>query len=150
MIRNGAMTLNQISHVYSPPKHFVSAATIVLNEHKEILLIKGPRRGWEMPGGIVEEGESLKDAAIRETKEESGIEVEILTFCGIFQNVNKSVCNTLFLAKPIGGELTTSPESLEVGFFPIEQALKMITIENFKKRIEYCLDSSKQPFYVEF
>ena len=138
------------SNIYIPPKHIVSAATIVLNEEKEILLIKGPWRGWEMPGGIVEEGESLKDAAIRETKEESGIDIEVLKFCGIFQNVNKSICNTLFLAKPIGGKLTTSPESLEVGFFPIEQALKMITIDNFRQRIEYCLDISEQPFYVEF
>lgn len=54
----------------TPPKHIVSAATIVLNNQKGILLIKGPRRGWEMPGGQVEEGESLKDAAIRETKED--------------------------------------------------------------------------------
>lgn len=80
-------------------------------------------RGWEMPGGQVEEGESLKDAAIRETKEETGIDVEILKFCGIFQNVGKSICNTLFLAKPVGGKLTTSQESLEVGFFPIDAAL---------------------------
>ncbi|WP_234982673.1 NUDIX hydrolase [Ornithinibacillus halophilus] len=135
---------------YIPPKHFVSAATIVLNDDNEILLIKGPSRGWEMPGGIVEEGESLKDAAIRETKEESGIEVEVLKFCGIFQNVKKSICNTLFLAKPIGGNLTTSSESLEVGFFPVVKALEMITIENFKQRIEFCLDQSKHPFYVEF
>lgn len=145
------MSLGQnTANVYTPPKHFVSAATIVLNDQKEILLIKGPMRGWEMPGGIVEEGESLKDAAIRETKEESGVEIEVLKFCGIFQNVNKSICNTLFLAKPIGGELTTSPESLEVGFFPIEQALEMVTLGNFRQRIEYCLDNSIQPFYVEF
>jgi 8-oxo-dGTP diphosphatase len=39
----------------SPPKHIVSAAAIVINEKNEILLIKGPRRGWEMPGGQVEE-----------------------------------------------------------------------------------------------
>src|SRR5699024_11709489 len=60
----------------TPSKHFVSAAAIVLNDQKEILLIKGPMRGWEIPGGIVEEGESLKNAAIRETKEESGIRSE--------------------------------------------------------------------------
>src|SRR5699024_3820436 len=134
----------------TPSKHFVSAAAIVLNDQKEILLIKGPMRGWEIPGGIVEEGESLKNAAIRETKEESGIDVEILNFCGIFQNVKKSICNTLFLAKPIGCEFTTSTESLEVGYFPSEQALEMITIDSFTQRIEYCLDSSKHPFYVEF
>lgn len=135
---------------YSPPKHIVSAATIVINEQKEILLIKGPKRGWEMPGGQVEEGESLQDAAVRETKEESGIDIEIVKFCGIFQNVNRSICNTLFLAKPVGGEFATSSESLEVGFFPIDEALKMVTHKNFRQRIELCLDESSHPFYVAF
>lgn len=139
-----------LSNVYVPPKHIVSAATIVLNEKRELLLIKGPARGWEMPGGQVEEGESLTEAAIRETKEETGIDVEIIKFCGIFQNVKKSICNTLFLAKPIGGQCTTSAESLEVGFFPIEEALSMVTIPNFRQRIEYCLDEQKQPFYIDF
>lgn len=134
----------------SPPKHIVSAATIVLNEQNEILLIKGPRRGWEMPGGQVEEGESLKDAAIRETFEESGIEIEVVKFCGVYQNVSASICNTLFLARPVGGKLTTSPESLEVGFFPIEKALEMVTWKNFKQRIEYCLDEKLHPFLIEF
>ncbi|MBP3962769.1 MULTISPECIES: NUDIX hydrolase [Paenibacillus] len=132
------------------PKHFVSAATIVLNERNELLLIKGPERGWEMPGGVVEEGESLKEAAIRETKEESGIEIEVTRFCGVFQNVSQSICNTLFLGTPVGGELTTSNESLEVGFFPIEAALEMVTWGNFRERIRLCLDAEQQPFYVEF
>jgi 8-oxo-dGTP diphosphatase len=132
------------------PKHIVSAATIVLNDKREILLIKGPRRGWEMPGGQVEEGESLSDAAIRETKEETGIEIEIIKFCGIFQNVSSSICNTLFLGRPVGGELTTSSESLEVGFYPIEEALKMVTWKNFRQRIENCLNNDLQPFYVGF
>lgn len=134
----------------TPPKHIVSAATIVLNDQQEILLIKGPRRGWEMPGGQVEEGESLEDAAIRETKEESGIDIEILKFCGVFQNVSGSICNTLFLAKAIGGEPTTSAESLEVGFFPIEKALEMVTWKNFRDRIEYCLNDNLHPFNIAF
>jgi 8-oxo-dGTP diphosphatase len=134
----------------SPPKHIVSAATIVLNDQNEILLIKGPRRGWEMPGGQVEEGESLKDAAIRETLEESGIEIEVVKFCGVYQNVSASICNTLFLARPVGGIPTTSPESLEVGFFPIEKALEMVNWKNFRQRIEYCLDEKLHPFLIEF
>ncbi|KSU61873.1 ADP-ribose pyrophosphatase [[Bacillus] enclensis] len=140
----------QAQHIFTPPKHIVSAATIVLNEQGELLLIKGPERGWEMPGGQVEEGESLKDAAIRETIEESGIEVEITKFCGIFQNVAQSICNTLFLARPVGGTPTTSEESLEVGFFPVEEALEMVTFQNFKERIRQCLDEGTHPFYVEF
>ncbi|MEK3822371.1 NUDIX hydrolase [Cytobacillus sp. FSL W8-0315] len=123
---------------------------MVLNEQKEVLLIKGPRRGWEMPGGQVEEGESLKDAAIRETKEETGIDIEVLKFCGVYQNVSDSICNTLFLGKPIGGELRTSPESLEVGFFPVKKALEMVTWKNFWQRIEFCLNEKLHPFYIEF
>ncbi|TDQ40799.1 NUDIX hydrolase [Aureibacillus halotolerans] len=132
------------------PKHIVSAAVIVKNERNEILLIKGPRRGWEMPGGQVEEGEPLRTAAIREVQEESGILVEITAFCGIYQNIKTSICNTLFLGKPVGGSITTSPESLEVGYFPIPEALKMVTWANFRARIEHCLDESSHPFLVEF
>ncbi|WP_404407006.1 NUDIX hydrolase [Jeotgalibacillus malaysiensis] len=142
--------MSQSARVYTVPKHIISAATIVVNEKNELLLIKGPRRGWEMPGGQVEEGESLEAAAIRETKEESGIDIEIIRFCGVFQNVERSICNTLFLAKPVGGVCTTSPESLEAGFFPIDEALEKVTIGNFRERIECCLDRDQQPFYVAF
>lgn len=131
-------------------KHIILAATIVLNSQNEILLIKGPRRGWEMPGGQDEEGESLKDAAIRETKEESGIDIEVLKFCGVFQNVGRSICNTLFLGKPIGGEPTTGSESLEVAFFFVNKGLEMVNWKNFRQRIEYCLNDRFQPFYIVF
>ncbi|SEN96915.1 NUDIX domain-containing protein [Mesobacillus persicus] len=103
-----------------------------------------------MPGGQVEVGESLKEAAIRETKEETGIDIEVTKFCGIVQNVNQSICNSLFLAVPVGGEMATSSESLEVGYFPVEEALEMVTWKNFKQRIEYCLNEELHPFYIEF
>jgi 8-oxo-dGTP diphosphatase len=103
-----------------------------------------------MPGGQVEVGESLREAAIRETREESGIEIEVTQFCGIFQNVSGSICNTLFLAKPVGGQLTTTEESLEVGYFPIQQVLNMVTWKNFRQRIEYCLQEELKPFCIEF
>ncbi|MFC3801463.1 NUDIX hydrolase [Cohnella sp. GCM10012308] len=134
----------------NPPKHIVSAASIVINDKNELLLIKGPRRGWEMPGGQVEVGESLSQAAIRETKEESGIDIEIIKFCGIFQNVGNSICNTLFLAKPVGGDLIRTVESLDSGFFPVEDALEMVTWKNFRERIELCLNPAAHPFCIEF
>ena len=54
-------------------------------------------RGWEMPGGQVEKGESLKDAVIREIKEETGVEIEVIKNCGVFQNVKECICDALFL-----------------------------------------------------
>ena len=132
------------------PKHIVSAVAIVVNDRNELLLIKGPRRGWEMPGGQVEEGESISQAAVRETKEESGVDIEIIKFCGIFQNVEKSICNTMFFAKPVGGKPSITKESLETGFFPIDEALKMITWENFSEIIKNCLRTKDAPYYLEY
>lgn len=132
------------------PKHFVSAAAVVLNDNNEILLIRGPQRGWEMPGGVVEVGESLAQAAIRETKEEAGVDIEIIRFCGIFQNVKASIYNTLFLAKYVGGTPVATTESLESGFFPLDKALNMVTYMNFKERIEVCLRPVHEPVYIEF
>ena len=54
------------------PVHFVSAAGVVFKEDK-VLLIRSDRRGWEFPGGIVENGEAVLDALKREICEESGI-----------------------------------------------------------------------------
>jgi 8-oxo-dGTP diphosphatase len=48
--------------------------------------------------------------------------------------VKQSICKTKFLAKPAGGTLTTSDESLEVGFFPIEKAQGMVTTDQVLSR----------------
>ncbi|WP_379151139.1 NUDIX hydrolase [Paenibacillus sp. sgz5001063] len=133
----------------SSPKHTVTAAVVVMNDRNEILLKYGPERGWEIPGGRVEEGESLSAAAVRETKEETGIDVEIIKFCGFFQNVKESVCNNLFIGKPVGGEFRTSDESLEVRYYSIDEALQKITWKSFREQIEYCLHY-KEPFLVEY
>ena len=49
------------------PIHHVSAAGVVRNEAGEVLLIRGPLRGWEIPGGVVESHESVQDALNRRT-----------------------------------------------------------------------------------
>ncbi|WP_017689028.1 NUDIX domain-containing protein [Paenibacillus sp. PAMC 26794] len=130
-------------------KFIVSASVIVLNEHNEILLMKG-RRGWEMPQGCVEEGETIRQAAVREVKEETGIDIELIKFCGLYQNITRGVCNNIFTGKPIGGALTTSDESEEVGYFTLEEARQMITWGNFYERIHNALDEQSHPFLIEF
>lgn len=121
----------------------------MLNDKSEILLLNGPKRGWEIPGGRVEEGESITSAVVRETKEETGVDIEIINFCGIFQNVKESYCSALFLAKPIGGECRTSLESYETGYFSIQEALDKVDWKSIKEQIEYCVNL-KEPFVVEY
>lgn len=105
------------------PKHIVCASVVVQNEKGEVLLLKSPKRGWEIPGGQVEEGEAIRHGAIRETKEETGIDVELTKYCGVYQNVAMKTCTHLFIGKPVGGTVTTSEESLEVRYVPVKEAL---------------------------
>ena len=54
------------------PLHFISVAGLVY-KGDEVLLIKSKRRGWEIPGGVVEQGEDIMSGLKREIFEESGI-----------------------------------------------------------------------------
>ena len=122
--------------------HFVSVAGLVVNDNDEILLVKSPRRGWEYPGGMVEPGETFKDALLREVKEESGIDVEVIGFIGLCKNVEKDVVNIDFACKAVGGQPTTSDESSEVMWVKREDALGMVTFPLTKKRLENMLSES--------
>lgn len=132
------------------PKHILSAAVVVVKAPGEMLMVRAPDRGWEFPGGQVEQGEKPAAAAVREVEEESGIHIELDGFCGVFYNTGKSICNMLFAGHPVGGELRTSDESPDVGWFRLPDALDKITYPTFRHRAELCLDQTRWPFLVEF
>ena len=138
------------SSALEAPRHVLTAAAVVVNAQRELLLVRSPRRGWEMPGGQVEQGESARAAVVREVFEETGLRIEVADFCGAFQNVQRELCNLMFIGRCVGGTLTPSPESPELGWFPVTDALDKITHPTFRQRIELCLDSSTWPFFVEF
>lgn len=131
--------------------HVVGAGGVIFNEEGKVLLVKNPRKGWEYPGGMVEQGETVAQGLIREIKEESGVDVEIVNLVGVYSNTKKkkgyngvkeipTIVTIDFICKYIGGKLTTSEESLEVKWFSIEEALKIINqkqIYRFKNALEY-------------
>ena len=123
--------------------HKVSVAALVTNEEGKILLVNSPWRGWEYPGGLIEPGETFEQALHREVREEAGVEIEITGFVGICKNVGMDIVNIDFTAKYAGGELTTSEESTEVGWFTAEEAFAMITFPLTKKRLANMLSGDK-------
>ena len=60
-------------------KFIITSGAVVIDEHKRILLKKDPYRGWELPGGIVEENENIKEAVIREVREETRFNCRVYT-----------------------------------------------------------------------
>ena len=102
-------------------KFTITSGAVVLDKYMRILLKKDPYRGWELPGGIVEENENIKNAVIREVKEETGINIEINEFCGVSQELKRNICNMWWLGTPINGSLQSSKESLEVGFLALKK-----------------------------
>ena len=123
--------------------HKVSVAALVTNEEGKILLVNSPWRGWEYPGGLIEPGESFEAALKREVREESGVEIEITGFVGVCKNVARDIVNIDFTARYTGGELTTSEESTEVGWFAPEKAMEIITFPLTKKRLANMISGDK-------
>jgi len=91
---------------------------VILDEEKRVLMLKQQheeRDVWMVPGGGIEEGEDAKQAAIRETKEETGLDVDIKMLLWHVQEVSEKRGQrfvNFFLAEPKGGTLGlgTDPE----------------------------------------
>ncbi len=110
----------------------------VIDEGKVLLTKREDFEVWCLPGGGVEEGESLAEAGIREAKEETGLDVELMRLVGVYSRMGggmHDVHAVLYTAKPIGGDLITQPgETVEVAYFPFDQ-LPNEMLFGHKKRI---------------
>lgn len=99
---------------------------VVENEHGEILMIRRSDNGnWALPGGAIDLGESMTQAAVREVKEETGIDCEITGLIGIYTDPGHIILYTsnnearqefsiLLRGRAVAGEPTLSDESLDV------------------------------------
>jgi len=128
---------------------WITSAALVIDADSHVLLKRDPNRGWELPGGHLDDGESILECAIREVKEETGIEVEIVKFCGIAHDVKNRRCTFFWIARPIGGQLQTGSESMDAGFFGKQEALSMIERDEFRNEVAKCLNFDDHPFYIE-
>ena len=64
-----------------------ACAVVIVNKDKQILLQKrSDNLLWGLPGGLIEIEESITDAAIREVKEETNLDIELVKFIGVFNN----------------------------------------------------------------
>jgi ADP-ribose pyrophosphatase YjhB (NUDIX family) len=102
----------------------ITVNVAVIHENRVLLAKRDDFEVWCLPGGGVENGESLAQAAVRETKEETGIDVELTSIKGVYSRIGVLLDDyvVLFAAVPIGGNIKTQPgETIDVRFFSYDE-----------------------------
>jgi len=110
---------------------------------------------WALPMGKMELGETPTECAVRETEEETGIRVEILSLVGIFSEPNHIVAYTdgeirqefeiTYLARPAQGEPASNDEASDVGWFTLDEIRVMEVHPSMRRQIAAYADG-KTPF----
>jgi len=132
-----------------PMRPIVGVGAVILQDRK-LLLVKRraePGRGrWSIPGGSVHLGERVRDATIREAKEESGIDIEIVddrpldAFDSIITDdrgrTQYHFTLLEFLAKPKGGTLKAAEDAAEARWVPLDEVTKYDLTNSFRTFFE--------------
>jgi ADP-ribose pyrophosphatase YjhB (NUDIX family) len=104
---------------YQDPK--VAVATIILNDDDHVVLVKRaiePGYGkWVIPGGFVDRGEEVLSAAMREAREEAGIDIRIDRLLNVYSYSGVAPVIIVYVATMTGGALACDDECLDVRFF---------------------------------
>ena len=128
-----------------------SVNVVVVNEAGEILMIRrSDNDNWAVPGGAIDLGESMVQAAVRETREETGIECQITGLVGVYTDPKHVILYTsngearqefsiLLTGVPTGGQPTPSSESSEVRWVPQEDVAGYQLDRSMRLRIEHYL-----------
>ncbi len=121
-----------------PASPFIGVGAVIIDGDRALLIRRGqpPLLGeWSLPGGVLECGESLHDAAVREAREETGLTVEVLELLGVYERVIHDAEGRVqyhyvlldYLCRRVSGELKAASDAAEVGWFHRDQlpALKL-------------------------
>jgi len=135
-----------------------SANVIVVNDDGTILLIRRTDNGnLALPGGGMDLGESITQAAVREVKEETGVDVKITGLVGIYTNPKHLIEYTsdgevrqefsiVFTAEPTGGAATTSDEASEVVWLDPTELDGLQMHPTMRQRIDHYRQGRAEPY----
>ena len=131
------------------PSHPLVGVGILIKHGEKYLLIRRaaePDRGlWTIPGGLVEVGERVWEAAVREAREETGLEVEVREVLDVIDKIVRDEEGRVkyhfiivdFLAVPKGGRMRASSDALEARWVRREEFKRYPLTETFKLLLEH-------------
>lgn len=110
-----------------------AVGVVCLKDDAVLLIRRGtpPRQDeWSLPGGRLEPGERLADAALRELREETGVEAELIGLIdvvdGLFPEAGRHYVLIDYAALWTGGEPVAGDDAAEAVFFPLEDAVRRV------------------------
>jgi ADP-ribose pyrophosphatase YjhB (NUDIX family) len=134
-----------------------STTAVVTDQHDRIVLIK--RRDndlWALPGGGMELGESIVDAAVREVKEETGLDIEVAGLIGVYTNPRHVMAYTdgevrqqfslCFTTRLIGGDLLVDSESTDIAWTAAQDIPALNMHPSMRLRIQHYLEQRTTPY----
>lgn len=108
---------------YANPK--LAVGTIIRTDDGRLVLVRRaiePGYGrWVFPGGFVDRGEPLAAAAVRETREECGLDVRLDGLVNVYSYPGRDAVIVVYAASRVGGELRPDEESFEVALFAVDE-----------------------------
>ena len=119
----------------------IPAVGVVCMRNDAVLLIRrrtSPRLGeWSLPGGRIEPGETAVAAALRELREETGVEAEILGLIdvvdGVFPEHGRHYVLIDYAARWLSGEPAAGDDAAEALFLPLAEAVERVTWSETKR-----------------
>jgi len=131
-------------------RHPIPAVDLIIElEGRGIVLIqrKNPPYGWALPGGFVEYGESLEDAAVREAKEETSLDVRLVRQLHTYSTPNRDprmhVISTVFIAEA-EGEPKAADDARAIGIFRGEELPQNLAFDHAQILADYLGGSGKE------
>ncbi|MBU8905385.1 NUDIX domain-containing protein [Desertibacillus haloalkaliphilus] len=135
-------------------KVWLAAAGIVIKDGKWLVVKKkyGGLKGlWSLPAGFVNHGETVDQAAIREVKEETGIETEVIDLVGLRTGVIEGIYSdnlVIFLLKPLTEKVITQKSELECAIFVAPEQLEKDP--KTSKMLQLFLNEYKEKYFEEY
>lgn len=102
----------------------VAVGAIITQAGRVLLVRRGIEPGygrWVFPGGFVDRGEHVEQAAVREALEESGVEIQITRLLDVYSSSGSPVVVIVYLAEAVGGAAGAGDESLEARWFAVHE-----------------------------
>jgi 8-oxo-dGTP diphosphatase len=135
-----------------PERPFVGVGAIIVEDGRVALIRRGrpPLEGdWSIAGGALELGETLREGAVREAFEETGLRVEPQDLLGVFDRLMRDAEGRVlyhyvlvdYLCKRIGGELCASGDAIEAGWFTPEEVARLALPEDTAEVIKLAFQS---------